>query len=180
MRMNLTNLLPKGRFWNGKNIKFFFLGLNCQMDEIEKKIDDLFLECFPDTTTELLNDWMRFTGSQSREGVLSRLISTGGNTEDFFLQLARKFDGRCEILKVDPKTQFVSGKNKSGERISFPDTKSATCTFLFSTTDENRECEKLLLKSKPAHVKSIFQYKKIPHKKFICGLSHAGDIFYDE
>ncbi len=154
--MDIFELIPKGKIWQGKNIKTLFLSLQDGILRSKKEANKLLFECIPNTSNALLIDWKRICNVQSLNGVMSTLQATGGNTEDFFLSLAKKFDSGCQILKNNPQKQFMTGIGTSGMSLGEQAIPKFCLVFHFSVENKIEESEKLLNKLKPAHVKFIY------------------------
>lgn len=156
--MNILELIPKGKLWEGKNTKTFFLSLGDGLVRVKSDFKNILEEYFPDKTTIFLPNWKLITKAQTREGVLGILAATGGNTDDFFLEIAKKFDKNCQILKQNPSEQFVAGISTAGMSLSGMAIPRFTTVFQFSVSKPLTELEKLFEKLKPAHVRFVYLY----------------------
>ncbi len=156
--MNILELIPKGKLWEGKNIRTLFLALGDSAIRAKNDFKNLLEEIFPDKTILFLPNWTKICDIQSREGVLGILAATGGNRDEFFLEIAHKYDPQCEILKPNPNQQFVAGISTAGMSLSGMAIPRFTIVFQFSVRQPLPELEKLLQKLKPAHVSFVYLY----------------------
>jgi len=101
---------------------------------------------------------MRICSAESREGILGILAATGGNRDEFFLEIAHKYDPQCQILKQNPSPQFVAGISTAGMSLSGIAIPRFSTFFQFSVSQPLPELEKLLQKLKPAHVNFVYLY----------------------
>jgi uncharacterized protein YmfQ (DUF2313 family) len=173
--MDILQLIPKGKLWNGRNTKILFIGLGDGIKRVKNDAKNFLSEIFPDETTQYLSDWMRICNSKTRQGVLSTLAATGGNTDEFFLEIARKFDPECQILRANPGKQFVAGISSSGMSLSQIAVPRFWTVFLLSVEEPLKEMESLFQKLKPAHVRFVYLYKRPPDRQFTSGISTAGE-----
>lgn len=178
--MDIFQLIPKGKLWQGKNIKNLFLAIQDGLQRAKNEAALLLVECFPNTSNALLSDWMRVCNAKSLNGVLSTLAATGGNTESFFESIAKQFDSQCQILH--PSNQFIAGIASAGSSLGEISIPKFCVVFHFSVTKPIKEAEELLNKLKPAHVRFIYIYKKSQSSPFVAGMSSAGDAlnYYKE
>ena len=158
--MNLLELLPKGKLWQGKNTKALFKTLALSMKRLQEEAESILVECFPDTAKQILEDWKRLTQAKSVEGVISTLAATGGNTEEYFLMIARKFEPNCKILNFNQNDEFIVGRDKSGMNLGVSEIPSHCVRFFFPVRDRIMEAEKILNQLKPAHVRFEYIYQR--------------------
>lgn len=157
--MNILELIPKGKLWNGKNTRDFFQTIEVGIKRLQTEATKLFIECFPNTSKQLFPDWQRVCQAQTLEGVLSTLASTGGNTLDYFEQIARNFDENCFVSRDDPNNQFIAGKSLAGQNLGYASVPQFAVVFNFSIPNKIDEAEKILNKLKPAHIRFIYNYR---------------------
>lgn len=173
--MDIFELIPKGKLWQGKNIKTLFKSIEDGIRRAHDEANKLLTECIPNTSNALLNDWMRICNAKSLNGVLSTLCAVGGNTDAFFESIAKKFDKDCQILKNNPQAQFIAGLASAGMSLGAQSIPKFCVVFHFSVEDPIEEAENLLNKLKPAHVKFIYIYQNLKIRPFVAGKSCAGE-----
>ncbi len=159
--MNILELLPSGKMWEGENTKNLFLSLGDSCLRIKGFITILRSEIFPDSQSDLfLDKWTKICNANSKENILAILAASGGNQEDFFLEIAKKYDNQCQILKTNPSPQFVAGISTAGQSLSGVAIPRFSIFFQFSVGKPLTSLEKLLEKLKPAHVKFVYIYSE--------------------
>lgn len=180
--MDIFQLTPKGKLWHGKNARKLFLSIQNGIQRVKNEASLLLQECFPNTSKQLLSDWMRVCNAKSLNGILSTLAATGGNTEAFFESIAKQFDSQCQILKNNPGNQFVAGVSSAGMSLGEVSIPKFCVVFNFSVVGPINEAEEILNKLKPAHVRFIYIYKQSQTDAFVAGSSCAGDAlnYYKE
>ncbi len=160
----IKNLLPPGLFWRGKNFLNLIYCISLVFDRIKNDINKILDETFPISSESLIDDWEKCLDiiplsndlNKRRQAVISKLISVGGNTNEYFLNIARQYDPYCEILKSTHNKKFVAGISRAGMRLSGNNDSRFTVVFKFTLNSSLVELENLFEKTKPAHV--IFKY----------------------
>ena len=173
--MDIFQLIPNGKLWQGKNIKTLFKAIEDGIRRAHDEANKLLIECIPSTSNALLTDWMRICDAKSLNGVLSTLAATGGNTDSFFESIAKQFDKDCQILKNNPQAQFIAGLSSAGMSLGAQSIPKFCVVFHFSVEEPIEEAKYLLNKLKPAHVKFIYIYQNLKIKPFVAGKSCAGE-----
>ena len=173
--MNIYQLLPKGNIWKNKNINNFFKATEDSFNRILIESNNLLLECFPQTSKYLFSDWLRISRSTDLYGILAVMSATGGNTEEYYLEVARKYDEKCFISKIVREDLFVAGRSRAGKRIGPLSSMRFNVVFVFPSLENSEELEDMLYKIKPAHIHFEYQFKKPLETRFIVGRSRAGE-----
>lgn len=180
----LAQLIPQGKAWRGKNLRTILNAIAEEFFRIHQRADDLLNEADPRTTYELLEDWERITGmpddctdlaatiEERRNQVVAKLIQKGGQTPQFYIDLAATLGYTVTIEEYDqfhvgdPVGQplygvdwmhafgvvaplntlrpFMVNQNTVGDR-------------LVEFGDDVFEC--IMSKAKPAHAVIIFIYQ---------------------
>ena len=176
MKLDLLKLIPKGKIWDGKTTKYFFRTLEIGLQRLHDEASTILLECFPETSEKLLEDWLRLCNAKTWQGVNSTLAATGGNSYEFFENIVKIFDSNCRVYR-DDGIKFIVGNSRAGEYLGFPQIPDFTVVFLFSVYDTERkiEAEELLNKLKPAHVHFSYCYKHNINGPFFAGYGLCGD-----
>ena len=186
MTVALAGLLPRGRVWpTGFDtiIRKTLSGLSPTFGRLTRRAGDLLIDAFPATTVELLAEWEKTLGLpdpcqgpaptivQRQAQVIARFAKSGGQTVDYFVQLAAALGYPITITEYAPSRfgmrfggrfggnswayvwqvhaplygiqPFRFGQNRFGDRFS---------TFGNAVL----ECE--LNRVKPAHTTLIFSY----------------------
>jgi uncharacterized protein YmfQ (DUF2313 family) len=162
----LRKLLPPGIFWHGRNFLNLILGISLVFDRIKSDINKILDECFPLTSTDLIDEWERNLGidkpsddlDKRRLEVAVRLVATGGNTEEFFISVVHIYDVNVQLMKSNKKKYFVVGKNKAGQKLGEKEFPSFTIIFNFKIK-KYIELINLLDKLSPAHVEFIYNFE---------------------
>lgn len=100
----LKQLLPPGRLWNllaGSWIEKVLLAIGDEFERVDTRGSDLVDESFPSTTDEMLSEWeaalglpddcdedLSLTDDERRDRITEKLISRGGQTPQFFIDMA--------------------------------------------------------------------------------------------
>jgi len=158
--MDILQLIPKGNMWNGKNVKNLFFAFQDFFMRLRQEGEKILIECFPDKSNALLTDWMRVCQVKNREGVLSTLAASGGNTDEYFLNIARHYDPKCQIPHPSTEKQFISGRSSAGSTLGEISEQNFVLVFIFSVEEKIIELENLFAKIKPAHVNFVYIYQK--------------------
>lgn len=113
----LGKLLPPGRAWQrakGSRIDRLLNGIAVELGRLDKRGEDLLRESDPRTTSELLVDWERALGlpdpctgpldsvEKRRTAIVARLIQGGGQSVEFFVQLAAALGYTITIVEHRP------------------------------------------------------------------------------
>ena len=173
--MDILQLLPKGKLWSGKNTINFFKAIEDTFKRIFNDSNSILQECFPETSNYLFKDWSRMSRSTTRYGIMAVMRATGGNTEEYYLEIAKKYDEKCFIQKVKKEDLFVSGLSKAGKRLGHLSSMRFNVVFVFPSIESNEELEDMLYKIKPAHIHFEYHFKKPLEIRFITGRSRAGE-----
>lgn len=184
----LASLLPSGQAWDndkrsslmGRLLKAFAL----ELARIDLRGEDLMNELDPRTTLELLPDWERVLGlpdpclsqagtlAQRRQAVTTKLTLIGGQSKQFFIDLAAGLGYTITITEFYP---FVAGSDVGDElynsdewrytwQINAPETTITEFRVGQSTTGEalrewgNEQLECAMNLRKPAHTNLLFAY----------------------
>lgn len=118
-REQLIALLPSGAAWVAEPITTLYkllYGLAEEPARVDSRANDLINEVDPRTTTELLADWERVLGlpeicapddhttEERRAGVVTKLNAIGGQTPQYFIDLAETFGFTVTITEFRPFT----------------------------------------------------------------------------
>jgi uncharacterized protein YmfQ (DUF2313 family) len=113
----LKQLLPLGQAWNlepTSNLSKLLTGVADECARIDGRGVTLFAEADPRTAFELLTDWERVLGlpnpcvtteqslAQRRAAVLAQLISLGGQTPAYFIEIAAALGYAVTIAEFTP------------------------------------------------------------------------------
>ena len=191
----LRKLFPSGAAWQSK-----FL----ESSELKKLINSLAIEpcriedagwaflndVYPDTTVDLLPDWERLlrlpdecdletekTIEERQQRVLQVLTSRGGQSPNFYINLAQQFGFDIGVIDVIDHTPFRAGIARAGERLTngdwlytftievpadaggltrFRASQSTVGDRLLNASNPTLEC--LIQKHKPAHTIALFAF----------------------
>ena len=130
-REQLAALLPRGSAWakqRGSMLVSVLESLAVEAARIDERGDDLLVEMTPDTTLEMLADWERVAGLPDTCGaedvqtietrsaaLLTRLKSLGGQSPQYFIDLAEIFGFRITISEFMP---FRAGVSYAGDPLT--------------------------------------------------------------
>lgn len=124
---SLQAYLPRGRAWprDPERLSTQLLsGLAKSYARIHARCLQLLVDAFPATTVELLPEWEASVGLPDPcvgtlptyrariAAVVNRLISTGGQSVDYFIQLAASFGLQIRIEEYVP---FYAGRSRAGD-----------------------------------------------------------------
>lgn len=184
----LKKLLPPGSAFPrevGTNLEKILLGCAAELSRVEARADVLAIEVNPSLTSELLSDWERAAGLPDkcagtletttqgrRNALLSKLTSTGGQSIDYFISVAKSLGYEITITEFRP---FRAGLSSAGDpltngdwiytwRINAPETTiiefkaglSAAGEALRTWGNDTLECK--INQLKPAHTSTLFGY----------------------
>jgi uncharacterized protein YmfQ (DUF2313 family) len=185
----LKKLLPRGDAWPRQITTTFhklFEAISEEFVRFDARVGtDLINEADPNTTLELLTDWERLVGlpdncqtglsetvGERRQDILRKLRFRGGQSRQFFVDLALAFGYTVEIDETFP---FRAGRNRSGDRcydVAWLHhwrviTDSAVTTYFRAGTGrcgdrlrtwKNDTVECIFAQAKPAHTEVHFVY----------------------
>lgn len=187
----LFNLLPCGKAWPHERdtvLATLLLALADEPTRIDARVQDLLREAYPLTAFELLADWERTAGlpdgcvsasstvGERRDAVLEKLARRGGQSRQFFIDLAARLGFAVTITEYRPPRVGVmrSGDRLYGEtwRFAWLVTGPAETYRYFraggSVSGErlrswgNDVLECVINRLKPAHTVVRFAYEEIP------------------
>jgi uncharacterized protein YmfQ (DUF2313 family) len=180
-------LLPSGKVWNleqGSVLSQLIAGCAEELARIDNRANELLTEILPNYTNELLGDWERVAGlpdpcsgplptvQQRRAALISKLISTGGCTPQYFIDVAAALGFATTIEEFKP---FKAGESAAGQpangaewQFAWKMTSSLSTIFDFragqSSAGEplrawgNEILECAISRIKPAHTVCLFAY----------------------
>jgi uncharacterized protein YmfQ (DUF2313 family) len=123
----LAALLPRGRAWpreDGSELMKLMHAKAEELARIDGRVSDLLEEVDPRTTLELLDDWERVAGlpdsciaapdsiAERRAAVQSRITGMGGQTREYFINLAATLGFAITIDEFQP---FRVGAGRVGD-----------------------------------------------------------------
>jgi uncharacterized protein YmfQ (DUF2313 family) len=187
-REQLKALLPPGQAFPrdpGTTLHDLLDGMSIEFARLDLRSETLPSEANPSTTNELLTDWERVAGlpdkcsgmlEQTLQGrkksLLTKLTSTGGQSQAYFIELAASLGYIVTILEYRP---FRAGWSSAGDaltngawvftwlvrapEVSVTDFRaglSAAGERLRTWGNDTLECK--LNQLKPAHTIAIFAY----------------------
>lgn len=185
----LLNLLPPGPAWprDDSQSSRWADGLSQELARLDARADVLVEEADPRTTSELLADWERVAGlpdccapldqvlteGQRRALLVHRLTETGGQSREYYIQLAAYYGYNIGIQEIAPHTcnsdcqypvygqewQFVWKVFAGSTTITYFNANSSGIEPIAKWGDPFLEC--LLNSVKPAHTVIIFCYSSI-------------------
>lgn len=128
-KAQLAALLPRGRAWPREDGSALMQLMHAEAEElarIDGRISDLLEEVDPRTTLELLDDWERVAGlpdtciaapdsiAERRAAIQSRITGMGGQTREYFINLAATLGFAITIDEFRP---FRVGDGRVGEML---------------------------------------------------------------
>ncbi len=184
----LKSLLPQGPAWptdeEGSTLNLLLLAMAEELARLDARAGTLVNESDPTTTVETLEAWERNFGlpdscagqfetlQQRRAALLSKITRKGGQSPQYFIDLAATYGFEITIDEFFP---FRFGKSAFGDafnggtrpfywQINAP--AEIPIPFRFGqsqfgdkfVTVENQALECLINKVKPAHTEVIYQY----------------------
>ncbi len=126
----LIALLPQGSAWpleGGSDLRKLMLGFGDEFARVGRRAEDLLLEMIPTTTIQLLSEWEKTAGlpdlcvpggqtlQERRSALLARLVTTGGQSREFFISLAHYLGFSITITEFLP---FRVGRSSIGDHLS--------------------------------------------------------------
>jgi uncharacterized protein YmfQ (DUF2313 family) len=186
----LRGLLPRGVAWSaadGQNITDLMQAMADELARVDSRAAQLHEEADPLTTTELLSDWERLAGlpdncsqslaetqQQRRAALVSKLTQKGGQSPQYFIDLAADLGYTVTITEYRP---FRVGINAVGDNLYGEDwiftwsvNAPAVAPLVYfrvgqSTVGEplvtitpNTELECAIRRAAPAHTNLLFAY----------------------
>lgn len=185
-------MLPPGPAWQYEEAEVL-AGLLLALAETYNRLHDrscvLLREIIPDTTAEMLPDWERVTGlpddcapitgtaEQRRQALVTHLRLLGGQSPQYYIDLAASLGFAIEIYEYQP---FRAGLSVAGDALTNDEwqftwrVKALTqSTYAFRSglgrAGEplrdwgNTQLECVLNKWKPAHTYIVFDYGEIDY-----------------
>ena len=170
----LNALLPTGIAWpreNGLRIRELILAIAAEFARIDMRGKDLMREVLPSTTHELLSDWERVAGlpdtcvtlqatqtvQERRNALVGRLTGVGGQSAQYFIELARALGFEITITFF---RQFRVGVSRIGDALYGDEWRYAW--RVNSSSDSGRallEC--VFNRLKPAHTILLFGFTPV-------------------
>lgn len=181
----LQALLPPGAAWQREEtaeLGKVLLALADEFARVDKRCDDLVAEADPRLTYELLTDWEKVAGlpdpctgqpdmlEDRRSALLTKLTNVGGQSRQFFIDLAASLGFAVTITEFDPFTcESPCTDPSNGEdwrfvwRVNAPETTIVESTCVSPCTEPLRDWGNELLECaisrlKPAHTNVLFGY----------------------
>jgi uncharacterized protein YmfQ (DUF2313 family) len=130
-RDHLKALLPPGRALpreRGSNLDALLDALAQELARLDARAERLPVEAVPSTTTELLSDWEAAAGLPDncsgslpetqqgrRNDLVSKLVSQGGQSAAYFIELAAALGFEVEIEEFRP---FLAGISHSSDALT--------------------------------------------------------------
>lgn len=181
----LTALLPRGLAWvDAANNKLgdLLLALADELARVDARESDLLDEADPRTTYEMLSDWeaafglpdpcvtVSLTLEQRLDSLYAKVTNEGGQSRQFFIDLAASLGYDITITEFDPFTvestvdellynddwQFAWQVNAPDETVNYFTVNSDVDTALANWGNQRLECG--ISRLKPAHTTIIFAY----------------------
>lgn len=184
----LAALLPRGVAWrseDGSSINDLLVAMAEEFARVDVRSDDLHDEADPRTTVELLADWERIAGlpdtclagatqtmQERRAALVQRLTQQGGQSRQFFINLAASLGYTVTITEFRP---FRAGISLAGDaltngdwifawRVNAPETTIVSFRAGLSAAGEplrtwgNTRLECAIERLAPAHTIVLFGY----------------------
>lgn len=124
----LADLLPTGPMWPREpetTIMTTIAGLAAEYARVHSRDCDLLTESYPGTSTETITDWERVCGlpdpctgpletlQERRQAVLAKLASRGGQSRQYFVDLAATLGYAITITEFRP---MLASQCRAGDR----------------------------------------------------------------
>lgn len=184
----LKLLLPPGKALpreTGTSLDTLLDGIAQELARLDARGEDLIGEANPSSTSELLTDWERTAGLPDncsgtldstvqgrRQSLLAKLTSTGGQSKQYFIDVAAALGYEVTISEFRP---FRAGLSHAGDdltngdwiytwRVNAPETTTVSFRAGQSSAGEalriwgNETLECKINKLKPAHTIALFAY----------------------
>jgi len=130
-RTQLKALLPPGKAFpreRGTTLDALLDAMSQELARIDARIDRLPTEALPSTTSELLADWERVAGlpdscsglladtmQARRNDLVSKLVSRGGQSPAYFIEIAAALGFEVKIEEFRP---FQAGWSSAGDPLT--------------------------------------------------------------
>lgn len=150
--------------------------------EVDARAEALMTELDPREARDLLSDWERVTGlpdtcvpgaqteAERRDGVMRVLTSTGGQSREYYIEMAAELGYEITITEHHPHSvddtvdypvnggawQFAWTVRAAGETVRYLTTTSDVSEALATWGNDRLEC--VIERYKPAHTYVIFAY----------------------
>lgn len=186
-KRQLVKLLPRGLAWyfeDENNVPKMLHAWADEFEVLDGAAESFLEEFYPDTTTQFLPDWERVSGlpdecsglaatiALRRKDLISRLTSVGGQTPQYFIDLAAELGYTITITEFNPFRASISAAGDacySEEWQNVWQVNAALDTIEYFragvnaagdplATWGNERLECLINKLKPAHTHVIFSY----------------------
>lgn len=120
-------LLPQGIAWyfeSDRNVPKLINAFADEMEIVDGAAESFLHEFFPDTTTQFLPDWERVAGLPDpcsglaatiglrRQDLIARLTAVGGQSRQYFIDLAASLGYTITITEFNP---FRTGISRTGD-----------------------------------------------------------------
>lgn len=161
----LMKLFPKGRAWVGQNIETLMMAFAKEIKRASDTIEGIINNALPNTTIDYLTDWERVCGitlvsqieglteSQRRSNVISKLRATGGQSPQYFIEIAANMGYQIQI--EDHIGYFHAGSIAGAMTLGV----SFSFAFIVHVTGSySQVLEDTINRLKPAHTVAIFEY----------------------
>ncbi|APJ03947.1 putative phage tail protein [Silvanigrella aquatica] len=163
----LLSLIPKGLLWEGENFLKLMNGISCIFDRISNDINAIYDECLPISSKLLIDEWEKLFNIKNKNKSISErqkyaaaiMCASGGNTDEFFISIAKIFDKNVHLVKNSDNIDFIASKSKAGHSLGVEKIPKFTAIFVFNI-EENQDCINILEKFKPAHLHFIYRFRK--------------------
>lgn len=164
----LQDLLPQGKAWPrdaDATLTKLLTGLAEELARVETRAQDLVREADPQTTVEMLADWERQLGlpgscvtveqteTERRNAVIAKLRHTGGQSRQFFIDLASTLGA---TITVDEFLVTRFG-DRFGRRFNGPEW-AYVWRVISEAAGPNELLECTINNLKPAHTLVWFEY----------------------
>lgn len=167
----LKKLLPPGRLWKlvqDSWISKVFLAIGDELARVHARAQDLLLESDPRTATEMLDEWEEFLGlpddcdspgsmttTERRNAATQKLVSRGGQTPQFYIDLAAAF-GVPGVTIDEFQYPVMRSGFRSGARCYGIQWAYVWTVNIPGTSNPGLECR--IERAKPAHTIVLFNY----------------------
>lgn len=164
----LLKLLPRGKAWEGQNIKNLMKAIALEIKTVHEDLEDLHREMFPESSYDSVPDFEYMLGlpeygqdlpatiSERRQNILAKLRAQGGQTPEYFVEILESFGHSGTV--TDDYIPFTVGKSSAGDSLYGY---TWAFAFLVSITDTSASdpiMEYMINKYKPAHTVAMFEY----------------------
>lgn len=184
----LKGLLPQGAAWprhDGTKLEILLKAWADEFARVDQRAADLVREADPRTTVEMLTDWERVAGlpdactgeleglTNRREALVSKLGNLGGQSRQFFIDLAASLGFTVTITEEDSYAPFTAGSVAGDALTNDPwqyiwtvhAPESSVVNFAAGSAAGdalaewgNNELECVISRAKPAHTHVQFSY----------------------